>query len=299
MSAQTIRKPAPPSSRHANGEQPASTEPPSQHETTTSDTEISVATGKQPWSRVKQLAGNQGLVMALMGPPGSGKSTFGASATRSEHGRELLIVNFDGELKSLEDRDDIFVWPGAEVNSGRIRDWSHYSAFSSQLRRRKHPFKVIQFDTVNAMYEIAYKKALASGHRNPRQTWGEANDLVNEEISAWAAYAREKGVNVLFVTHTEEKQEGENGPLRIRMQVTPGVVKHILQKCGTVGCLLVKPGPGDHRNLILHNTARVIAKHHQPQTGDLLPLEIIDPDFSRILEHVHGVRPYPKPKVKQ
>lgn len=253
---------------------------------------------KAPWAPVTTLKGKQGWIVAIFGPPGSGKSTLVAEAARVEAGKELLIVNFDGELKSLEDRDDLMVWPGPDTNKGVIKDWPMYKTFSTQIRSRTHPFKTFQFDTINSMYDLAYQQALktAGANRDPRHIFGIANDLVIGEIDAWKTYGREKGYNVIFVCHSEEKQDGENGPLMIRMQVTPGVVKAIMQKVSTVGCLLVVLGK---RKLYLHNTARIIAKHHQPQTGDQLPLEISEPNFGRILEHVRGIRKYPPPAKKE
>jgi hypothetical protein len=266
---------------------------------TESDQPSAESVRKAPWEPVSKLAGRQGLAMALFGPPGAGKSTFGASATTTPIGRELLIVNFDGELKSLEDRSDLMVWPRSDTpDHGVIRSWQQYSSFATQLRSRKHPFKVIQFDTINAMYELAYRHVIASGlgGRDGRAQFGAANDLVLGDIGAWCVYAREKSVNVLFIAHSEEHKDGENGPLVIRMSVTPGTVKGIMQKVSTVGCLLEI---GTTRKLYLHNTAKIIAKHHQPQSGDRLPLEITNPDFGKILEHVHGVKPYPRPEKKK
>jgi hypothetical protein len=151
------------------------------------------------------------------------------------------------------------------------------------------------------MYELAYKEVSGRGsaNRDGRQIFGDANDLVLGVIRQWSSLARETGINVVFVTHAEEKQETENGPLLLRMAVTPGVVKGMYQAVSTIGCLLEMPGPRHPRKLLLHNTVKVVAKVHQPRTGPQVPLEIIDPDLGDLIEHFKGVKPYPvKEKAK-
>jgi len=239
---------------------------------------------------------NQGLNAMLFGPPGAGKSTVVADAVSSEHARELIIINFDGDMSSLEDRTDIYVWPGGDENNGVIRDWRHFKAFSDKLVRTKHPFKTIQFDTISSAYDLAYKQSISTGNpnRDGRSIFGDANDLILEVVREWATISRERGINVVFICHAEEKQSGENGPILLRPSVTPGVVKGMYQAVSMIGCLQEKIGPGNHRKLTLHNTAKVVAKIHQPKTGPQIPLEITDPDIGRIIEHVRKVRPYPQ-----
>jgi len=284
-----------PASALSNGSPPI-TETSSGSSSTETGTAPSTPSVSLPWSPVKKITDKQGLVFSLFGPPGAGKSTLGASATSSVHGRELLILNFDNDLRSLQDREDLMAWPG-EKDNGKIRSWEHASSFLATLAQRttagKHPFKTIQFDTVNSMYDFAYKHVIAKGgpNRDGRQIWGEANDLVLEVVSQWASLAKDTGINVVFVCHSEEKQDGENGPIVLRMAVTPGVVKGMYQRVSTIGCLLEMPG--GKRKLYLHNTAKIVAKVHQPQSGNKLPLEISDPNLGRMIEHVKGIRPYP------
>lgn len=237
----------------------------------------------------------------IFGPPGAGKSTIVADAAQYEVARELLVINFDGDMSSLEDRDDIMVWPGSEENAGVIRDWRHFKAFSDKLVRSKHPFQTLQFDTISSAYDLAYKDVIARGNpnRDGRAIFGEANDMVLDVVSEWATISREKGINVFFICHAEEKQDGENGPIYLRPSVTPGVVKGMYQKVAMIGCLQEKPGPGNHRKLLLHNTVKVVAKIHQPRTGPQIPLEITDPDIGRIIEHVKKIRSYPTPAKEQ
>ncbi len=255
--------------------------------------------GELPWGPVSSIVDQCGLCMALFGPPGVGKSTSAAGSTSSPHASRLLIVNFDGELRSLADRDDIQAWP--KKDGGRIRDWSQADSFLSRLARmRPFPFDVVQIDTVNSMHDLAraHVEGKSSAGRDGRAIFGDANELCLGVISQYALLTRELGINVFFICHSEEKQEGENGPLRLRMALSPGMVKGIYPRVATIGALMPIPG-GNSRRLYLHNTTRVVAKHHQPRTGPQLPIEIINPDMGRIIEHVKGIRPYPvKEKAK-
>jgi len=259
--------------------------------TTAPDTTSSSAA---PWSPVSKVAHFQGLSLALFGPPGVGKTTLLATAP------DLLLVNFDPDLTSLQDRDDVMTWPG-EKQGGVVKSWQQISAFSAQMLRRKHPFKTVAFDTINGMYDLAYQNVTERGspNRDGRQIFGEANDLVLGIVKDWCMAARETGINVVFSAHSEEKQDGENGPLVLRMSITPGVVKGTYQRVSNVGCLLELPGVGRHRKLYLHNTAKIVAKVHQPKSGPQLPLEIVDPDLGKMIDHIKGVKPYPKPEVKK
>ena len=142
------------------------------------------------------------------------------------------------------------------------------------------------------MYDLAYAHVVSTSNaRDGRQIFGEANELVLSLVKQWSVLARETGINVFFVAHSEEKQEGENGPIYLRMAVTPGVVKGMYQAVSNIGCLLeLRQGK---RRLYLHNTTKIIAKVHQPRTGPQLPNEIDDPNMGKIIDHVKGARPYP------
>lgn len=236
------------------------------------------------------VADRQGLNIAIFGLPGSGKTTLGASATDSEQGAPLLIVNFDCETRSISDRDDIMVWPGKDMG-GQIESWKQVDEFNSKLLRMKHPFKSIMFDTMGAGYDFAYKHITgkSSQRRDGRQEFGEANQLILDLVSAWAVQSREQGINAIFSTHAEEKEETVGtGPTAtkkttLRMSVTPGTVKGMYQRTSTIGYL--EERQSGRRKLTLHNTVKVIAKVHQPRSGSPLPLEIDDPNLGTMIDH--------------
>lgn len=288
----TPTKPAPPSAlrKSTNGVSRRTMQPAETETTTGSELEV-VAEKTLPWAPANQVADQQGLSLVLFGPPGSGKSTLAGTAAKNDVSKELLLVNFDGELRSLSDRTDISVWPKDKA----VQSTQQAAAFLSKLQRMKHPFQTIMFDTMNSAHKLAYKEELTKGgpNRDGRQVYGGANDWVLDIIYTWSMRARETGINVIFIMHSEEVKDGENGPIVLRPSVTPGVIKGMHQAVSAVGCLLEMPGTGHTRKLYLHNTAKISAKMHQPQSGQLLPLEIVNPDLGRMIEHVKGIRPYP------
>jgi hypothetical protein len=153
------------------------------------------------------------------------------------------------------------------------------------------------FDTLNSMYDFALTdvKARNPSSKDPRQTYGEANDMVLELVGDFCAISREQGLNVLFNCHAEEKQVGENGPLYIRPKITPGVVQGINQRVSMIGYL--EPGRmGRPRSLQLAASARIATKIHQPRSGPQIPDKISNPNLGKLIDHIKYKMPYPVKK---
>lgn len=243
-----------------------------------------------PWGKPDEVEGGIGVNAAIFGFAGSGKSTVAASAVSAESGKPLLVVNFDGEVNSLRGRTDIDIWP----RKGGVRSWERIAAFTDRLATGKHPFKTIVFDTGNNMYRyaLAHVKASGSPNRDPRQIFGGANDLVNEVIVKFVQIANERGINVIWNWHAEEVKEGVGDAVKlfIRPDATPGVLKTIYQQHSTIGYL--EERMAGKRRLYLHNTLKLIAKVHQPQGEGALAVEIDDPDFGKVIDHLRGVAKY-------
>lgn len=249
-----------------------------------------------PWSPPNEIAEAQGFSGLIFGHPGCGKTTLLCSAVSAESGSPLLVVNFDQRTDSIRDRSDLMVWPG-KSSGGVIKSWQYAVAFLARLSGGNHPFKTIGFDTVNNMYALALRHVKATtNHRDPRQTYGEANDLVLAIITEWAAISREQGINVIFTCHDGEKKDGEDGPIYIRPDVTPGVIKGLYQSVANIGYL--EERMQRKRRLVLHNKLNVIAKVHQPQSGEQLDLEIDNPNLGKIIDHLRGVSVYPRAAKK-
>lgn len=284
MPPATVRRRRPP----ATEEDPAkpSENPPKSEETSAKEPEAK----SYPWSPASAIADQQGLNGLFFGPPGCGKTTLITTIRKSTLGGPLLVVNFDEEVRSISDLDDVMVWPGEKQN-GKVGSWEKASAFIGKLERGSHPFKSIAFDTLNGAYDFALKKVRSSGNpnRDGRQIYGEANDMVLDLVSTWAMISREQGINVMFTAHSREVQDGENGPIYVRPDITPGALRGIYQKVSTIGYL--EPAKANRPSkLIMRNTARIVAKNHQPQSGPQIPNEIRKPDLSKIVDHLRHVK---------
>lgn len=249
-----------------------------------------------PWSSPSSVVDMQGLSMMLFSLAGGGKTTLLLTLRNSLDGGPLLIVNFDEELRSISDlgpNDGVMVWPG-EQQGGKIKSWSAIDAFCTKLLTTKHPFTGIAFDTLNSLYDkfaLPYVKAKNPSVKDPRQLYGEANDMVLRVVRDFSANAREKGLNVVFTCHAEEKQVGENGPIYIRPKITPGVVLGMNQCVSIIGYL--QPPVMGHRSLQLAASRLVATKIHQPRSGPQVPDKIKDPDLGLLINHLKHKKPYP------
>ena len=254
-----------------------------------------------PWSSPASVIDAQGLSMMLFSLAGIGKTTLGTTMLHSRDGGRMLIVNFDEELRSISDLsgDDVMVWPSANTKPkpGKISSWQSIESFLARLQAGRHPFKYIMFDTLNSLYDKFAFPDVKARHPNaadPRQLYGEANDMVLRIVGDFCAIAREQGLNVLFTAHAEEKQVGENGPIYIRPKVTPGTILGINQRVSMIGYLA--PPIMGVRTLQLAASAKVATKLHQPRTGVRLPEKIKDPDLGKIIDTIKHKVPYPVKK---
>jgi len=233
-----------------------------------------------PWLPASDVADMQGVNIAVFGYPGSGKTTFAASAQESDLGADVLVVDLDGTAaRSLSDRRDVQIAP--------IKDYDALIKLSEYLRRKTHPFKTLSFDTLTAQQEMALRKVMKASPTpdTPSQPeYGKANQLVSEFVSTWCAEARQKGINVVFNVHAKEERD-EAGILSVRMALTPGLLTAVYQRIDTIGFLETSRSAKEtKRRLLLHSTNKIVAKHHQPMTGPgRLPTEIVDPTMDVLL----------------
>lgn len=244
-----------------------------------------------PWGTPDEMDDDsRGVNAAIFGFAGCGKTTLAASTVSAASGTPLLIVNFDPEIDSIRNRRDLQVWP----RKGGVRSWERIASFTDRLATGKHPFSTIIFDTGNNMYRYALQHVRSTGNpnRDPRQIFGAANDLVNEVIIKFVQIANERGTNVIWNWHAEEVREvsGDSVKVTIRPDATPGVLKTIYQQHSTIAYL--EERMQGKRRLHLHNSLKVIAKVHQPQGEGALAVEIDDPDFGKVVDHLRGVAKY-------
>jgi AAA domain len=234
------------------------------------------------WKPASAVADAQGVNIALFGFPGSGKTDLAASAQYSEHGKDVLIIDADGTApRSLSDRTDVQIYPA--------RNWEHIERIDAVLKSGRHSFRTFSWDTLTSIYEFALKVTQASGagtQQASQPEYGKANEMVGKLIGDWCAIAREKGINVIFCVHAKEVYDEQSKVTYIRMSLTPGATDKVYQKVDTIGYLSESRLPKDNtRKLLLKSNQRVIAKHHQPRTGEQLPAEIPNPTMDILFKH--------------
>jgi hypothetical protein len=237
-----------------------------------------------PWMPASDVADMQGINMALFGYPGSGKSTLEATAQDSDLGKDVLIIDADGTAaRSLADRKDVMIYPA--------RRWEDIQRIDQHLKTGRHPFKTIAWDTLTAMQDMSLKfvmKASPTPEQATQPEYGRSNQALLQLVGDWCSIAREKGTNVIFSVHATEEADQSTGSMLIRMALTPGVRTGVYRMVDTIGYLSVD-NKTSRRGLLLKSNNRIIAKHHQPLTGDQLPLEIPDPTMDIMYRHARGL----------
>jgi AAA domain len=235
------------------------------------------------WMPPHMLLGKRGLNVAVFGYPGSGKSTLAAS------GPKPLIVDIDGTAAlSLSDRDDVMIAPANQ-------SYDQVTTLSDRLLGGGHPFETICFDTITTFYSMALKtvkKVSATPDTASQPEYGKANEMVGDLITKWCNKARETGINVVFNIHVKEDKDENAGTMLIRMALTPGSTLEVYRAVDSIGYLDVN-NKTEQRKLLFKSNGRVVAKHHQPQTGpNRIPLEILDPNLGTIINAMKGIAPF-------
>jgi len=234
------------------------------------------------WLPASQLIDKQGLNVAIFGYPGSGKSTLSAT------GPKPLVVDIDGTaIRSLSDRSDVQI---AEVPGGPA-GYDHCMMLSDRLLNKAHDFQLINWDTITTLHGMALKKVMKASPTPdmPSQPeYGKANAMIEDFVQKWCAAARERGIHVMFSVHVKEEKDGDSGPMMIRMGLTPGSTLAVYRAVDTIGYLSENTKTSD-RKLLLKNNGKVIAKHHQPRTGEnRLPDEVVNPNLTEIINIMQG-----------
>jgi len=239
-----------------------------------------------------------GLNAVVFGYGGSGKTTLIAQAQDTEIGRDVIIIDTDKGMKSLDDRDDVVVWRGPDPKN-KAMTYQDIVGIGNWLATQKHTFRTIGLDSVTALYAICLKEAMKASPTPdmPSQPeYGKANTMILDLLRDWKEkFSVQRGWTFIATAHSEEQKDETSGAVLIRMSVTPGVVKGIYQIFDAVGYLLADPsGKTNQRTMLLRTTPRIIAKFRQAQSGPQLPLEITNPNLGTILEHVNKIKSFPQ-----
>jgi len=240
--------------------------------------------GVPPFKRASELIDQQGINIVIFGYGGAGKTTLGCTAQDSDLGKDVLLIDLEGGVRSVADRDDITVM--------QPRNWEEVVQLIEWLKKNDHPYKTWIFDSLTEAQRMTLKMVMKSSPTPdmPSQPeYGKSNELVLTMVRELRNLSVERGLNIVFTAHADEVKDESSGTVLIRMALTPGCVKGLYQIVDAIAYLQADYKT-DQRKLFLKSTHRVLAKFRQPRTGPQLPTEIENPSMAAIIEHVRAAK---------
>lgn len=236
--------------------------------------------------KASDMSQANGLVMLIYGLPGVGKTTLAASAQDSEFGRDVAIIDCDGSVKALEDRDDILVH--------RLGKYRELTDAADGIRSGAYPFKTVVIDNLSEaqardMEEIT--KAEGRLGKPERQDWGLSGNHLSQMMRAYRDLAYgPRAINVIFTCHLKEERDAQGNILAQRPSLTPSIVNIAAGAVDVIGLLEFKPKTGQ-RVLKLGGSALFVGKVRQGRTTSVLPNQIENPSMVDILRLVRTGKP--------
>lgn len=244
------------------------------------------------FKKASDFRGKTGFDLVLFGPPGVGKTTFVATAQDSEYGSDLLWFDIDGSAATLEDRDDIAIWPDRDETP--TPTYQQLRAVVDQLiaAGADSPYKTLCFDSLSSIYyDLIVPKVVGSRETQPKiQHWGEANRTLLKLIADLRTL-NSHGVNTIFIGHVKEEKEiidADQGTyaIHVRLAGSPQGRDEILRMVNNVG-YYDWDRRIQNRVLKFRRERKVDApKFRQPRSGEQMPLELINPTMHDVLKYV-------------
>lgn len=252
---------------------------------------MAVLAGLPTFRKAGDFAGTTGMDAVIFGRPGVGKTTFVSTAQDSELGKDLLWFDIDNSVVTLEDRDDIAIWPDrSEMPDPTWRDFRKV-VDAVVAAGADSPYKTLSFDSISSIYyDLILPKVTGSKEAQPRiQDWGEANRIMMK-FMADVMTLNSRGINTIFIGHVQEEREvidADKGTYitHIRLAGSPQGRNEILRTVGTVGYYDWDRG-FKNRELRFSPDRKVDApKFRQPKSGPQVPDKLVNPTMDDLFKY--------------
>lgn len=185
-------------------------------------------------SRVSKVSEPEPLRLLLYGPPGSGKTTYGASGPKT-----LLVAAERGTMSIRKSNVSRFV----------MDKWSDIEDVYYSLATEDHPYETVTLDTVTALQEHA---AVAMGllqdlmeNTDPRRTYGKIGAAVRNKIVQFGTLP----MNVVFTAQVKYREETEGpdaGEYPLVPDITPSIYKTLTAVPDVIGRTFIRDTGTQH-----------------------------------------------------
>lgn len=232
-------------------------------------------------SKPADLADAWGVNMFLTGQPGSGKTYFIGSAA-DLYPNQVLVLDIDGGMRTLADRRDIDVVV--------CQKWKQITDTFEALYEGQHDYKVVAIDLVSSAYKLMVKQSQLEGMQTSKgqptlEGYGVSNTRFLDAFRNYRLLATEKGIHVIFTSHSQETKDETTGAVLIRANLTPGTLAEVIGCVDVAGFMEI----GRKKRLIhLVGNDRFWAKARVPASWGQVPETVENPTFAKMLKVLKG-----------